>query len=175
MTLSNPIKIIALTTVFFFLLSSCSVENSNSNASNSVESDCLYNAPVAIFETVKDSLTNYQFEKLGPNKTLESFLLKNEQIEIIQNGCNEISQEFRFQTNSEKSIVDFATDIFNSFSALDPSLFVLNQFATEFQNQKELIKTGQKVQFSDIIYLKMDETPIGESRMIRILMTSEKN
>lgn len=175
MTLSNPTKIIALSTVIFFLLNSCSVDKSNSNTSNTVESDCLYNAPVAIFKTVKDTLTNYRFEKLGPNKTLESFLLKSEQIEIIQNGCNEISQEFRFQTNSEKSIVDYATDIFNSFSALDPSLFVLNQFATEFQNQKELIKTGQKVQFSDIIYLKMDETPIGESRMIRILMTSEKN
>ena len=53
--------------------------------------------------------------------------------------------------------------------------FALNQFASEFQNQKELIKTGQKIQFSEIIYLKMDETPIGDSRLIRILMTSEKN
>ena len=175
MTLSNPTKIIALSTLIFFLLSSCSADKSNNSNSKAIETDCLYNTPVAIFETIKDSLTNYQFEKLGPNKTLESFLLNNEQIDIIQNGCNEISQEFRFQTNSEKSIVDFATDIFNSFSALDPSLFVLNQFATEFQNQKELIKTGQKVQFSDIIYLKMDETPIGDSRMIRILMTSDKN
>ena len=173
MTLPNHSLLLIKTVMFLLIVSACSKDNSGKQ--DSASSDCLYNAPVAIFEQVKDSLMNYNFEVLGTHKTTESFMMLDDQIEIIQSGCNEISQEFRFQTKSSLDIVDYSSDIFNKFSALDPALFALNQFASEFQNQKELIKTGQKIQFSEIIYLKMDETPIGDSRLIRILMTSEKN
>lgn len=174
MTLSNTSFWTLKVLVVLVLCFSCSSEK-DKESSNLDPADCLYNAPVAIFQQVQDSLLNYTFERLGDYKTSESFELGSEQVEIIQSGCDQISQEFRFQTNSELEIVDYASDIFNRFSALDPSLFALNQFANEFQRQGELIKTGQKIQFSEIIYLKMDETPMGESRIIRILMTSEKN
>ena len=174
MTLSNTSFWTIKAMVVLAILFSCSSKKGKDKPSLD-PSDCLYNAPVAIFDHVQDSLLDYKFERLGEYKTSETFLLEAEKVEIIQSGCDQISQEFRFQTNSELEIIDYSSDIFNRFSALDPSLFALNQFANEFQRQGELIKTGQKIQFSEIIYLKMDETPMGESRIIRILMTSEKN
>lgn len=174
MTFSNTSFCILKVLIVLLLCFSCSSKK-DKESSNMDPADCLYNAPVAIFQQVKDTLMNYKFERLGDYKTSESFEMESEQIEIIQSGCDQISQEFRFQTKSKLEIIDYASDIFNRFSALDPSLFALNQFANEFKSQEELIKTGQKIQFSEVIYLKMDEIPMGDARIIRILMTSEKN
>lgn len=172
-----PLKSLVFVLTFFYL---CFVSCSNKKSSDQSEdlgnidpSDCLYDSPVPIFGSIQDQLENYLFQETGPFKTSEQFQYKDTEVEILQTGCNQVYQEFRFTTDSSLGVVDFASNIFNEFSGLDQSLFALNQFANEFQRQKDIIETNQLIQFSDIIYLKMDETAFGEKRLIRIVMKSQ--
>ncbi len=174
-------KTLPLKSFIFFLTFFCLyfVSCTNKNNSDQTEdignidpSNCLYDSPVPIFKVIQDQLENYLFQETGPFQTSEQFVYKDIEVEILQTGCNQVYQEFRFITDSSLGVVDFATNIFNEFSGLDQSLFALNQFANEFQRQKDIIETNQLIQFSDIIYLKMDETAFGEKRLIRIVMKS---
>ena len=174
-----PLKSFVFVLTFFCLcFVSCSNEKNSDHSEdhgNIDPSDCLYDSPVPIFAPIQAQLEHYLFQETGPFQTSEQFSFKDIEVEILQTGCNQVYQEFRFTTDSSLGVVDFASNIFNEFSALDQSLFALNQFANEFQRQKDIIETNQLIQFSDIIYLKMDETAFGEKRLIRIVMKSEEN
>lgn len=88
----NIISQLIWTSCTILLLTNC---QSNSANETTDESDCLLGTPVAILSDTMANVSNHSFEVTGQNSVEKASLSNQVQLEFLQSGCENITQEFR--------------------------------------------------------------------------------
>ncbi len=79
--------------ISILLLTNC---DSNNTDAKTDESDCLLGTPVPILSDTMMNVSNHSFEAEGQNSIEKANLANQVQLEFLQSGCENITQEFRF-------------------------------------------------------------------------------
>lgn len=151
-------RLFGLLFLSLLLISACKSRPSN---------DCKFNPPEALFESTHPEVKSQNFNLEGM-RSVEQVSFNNPiQLELLQDGCETVEQEFRFTVQNQES----KTDDFWILQTIDCFKYITNaseklgdrgiQLVSALQAIQSQIKIGQRLELAPGFYIKVDRIVSG--------------
>lgn len=161
------------------LLLACGNENPSGNdAENSSVEKCKYGSPTPIFSKELEKVVDHSFSVNG-QKGLEKVKFENGmELELIQDGCNELLQSFQFSFNSDltgedRFWVEQAAEQFRYLSTLSEDHLSFSLWAGAIANNIESINLGTAFEPEPNTFIKIDKVPSGEKTILVVTLEAK--
>ncbi len=132
-------------TLIIIILLSCQSEKQNSSKTD----ECAMGKPVPMFSDTMQLVERHQFSLKGQIGSEFAVLKKGLMVEIIQSGCDKVSQEFRFTRPGDFRKMDDAFWIKGAYSTFgflsdaSPALGGMRNWAELIARAEDAVKIGQ--------------------------------
>lgn len=150
----------------------CSSDNpSNDNKNPSINEACKYGAPTPIFSKDLEKVTKHAFTAEG-QKGVEKVKFENGvDLELLQSGCNELTQSYRFflqgdLEGNDQFWAEQAVEQFRYLSTLSENHLSFSLWAGAIQNSVEFISLGESFEPEPNTFIKIDKIPSGEKTIL---------
>lgn len=167
-----PYKITMLVFIIF-LTFACRRADSSAQAE-----DCKYGKPEAIFQADQNGINAHAF-KLNKNEGLEQVTFSNGvELTLIQNGCDQIRQEFQFllpgapPTDEPPYWIAQAINLMRMLGSFGTDYQVFTVWAQEIENQVENIKLAESVEIQQGFFVRIDRI-LGNDNATLVLILSD--
>ncbi len=155
--------------------------NSNSDHKKAIEnkfSECKYGKPQAIFSDTLQHIEAHHFTMQGKAGIEQVEFDHGVQLELIQTGCNQIRQEFRFDlpgNHDEKNTADWVREshlLFRYMGTLSEAHVSLTFWGNALLDQIQQIKMGQALALAPGFSATLDKIP-GTDQTTLIVVLEE--
>ncbi len=175
------LKTSILFSLFLLGISSCANDASNNTK------ECKAEDFKAIFSADISGVENYKFE-VDQQSSTESFQLNGLlrfpiNMEVIQVGCKNLSQELRFELMDKEDKVPpnippqdcagIIIGLFENIGQLDPSLFTFVDFAQVMKTKYAKFEYNQPVLLQDGFTMQIDKMHSTESTTLFVIIKQE--
>ena len=150
----------------------------NQPKSASEFADCKYGSPKAIFSDAVPQITAHSF-KIFNKEGIELVRFDNGMVlELIQSGCNEIVQSFKFRIPGDhraKNALDWVDEAVNQLrylGGLDEKFASLAFWGNEIEQRKSEIKLGARHDIQQGFKVKIDKV-LSTNESILLLELSQ--
>lgn len=156
------LRISGLSILLFALLFSCKSE----------QEKCKFGTPVAIFSDTMDMVETHNFEAKNQEGN-ENVVFKNDvELQLIQSGCNEVKQEFRFTIpplpEGDPNWILVAAGLFDFLGSLSPDLAPFTFWGDAIGRAAADIKLGETKELEQGFSVKIDRIPSEEKNILTV-------
>lgn len=157
----------------------------HSCGSSSTKSPCEVEEFTPIFPKDLPALQNYRFEVNGQSsfenfKVTDAFPIPIE-VEIIQLGCHDFTQELRFEIMDKippqlpaKECTQIVMGIFNYFANLDPDLMTFGAFIQVMEKRISEFQYNVAVELQDGFSMQIDKMHSTASTTLIVTIKQQK-
>ncbi len=145
--------------------------SSNSNSESPSNKNCKYGAPTPVFSKDLEKVKDHSFSVKG-QKGIEKVKFENGvDLELLQDGCNEILQSYQFTLNHDSKEDDQywlaqAVEQFRYLSTLSEDHLSLSLWAGAIANASEYISLGESFEPEPNTFIKIDKIPSNEKTIL---------
>lgn len=125
---------------------------------------CKYSAPIALFDVNNPAVTKQDFTLKGMASTEFVEFENGLRLELLQDGCKALTQEFRFEipdakdNNDPLSWSELSVQLFRFLGAKNQNIFQMaDAWANLIEEQKNEIKLGQAYPIAPGFDIKIDK------------------
>ncbi|MEY4927470.1 MAG: hypothetical protein RI894_1906 [Bacteroidota bacterium] len=154
---------------FVFCLSAC---GSKSKADFDTDLQHCPQKPSPIFREGMNGVKSAKFD-LQKTQSIENIVFAdNSTLEIIQMGCAQISQEFRFELTKKQpnraaaEVAEVAAAKFAAIAQLDTKLVGLGNWSGMLKAVKDSLKIGEPIELEPHHFLKLDCLSQNENSLL---------
>lgn len=162
-----------------FLLLTCGNENPPSKgAVNPGLEKCKYGSPTPIFSKELEKVVDHSFSVNG-QKGVEKVKFENgTELELIQDGCNELLQSFQFSfngdvTGEDQFWIEQAVEQFRYLSTLSENHLSFSLWAGAIANNIETINLGAAFEPEPNTFIKIDKVPSGDKTILVVTLEAK--
>lgn len=163
--------------IMIFLLACNNTPPSTNDQSDKAFVDCKYGTPQAIFSTDLTQIKQHSFA-LTKNTGVEEILFADEkQLEIIQTGCNQISQEFRFKWSGDfrdKEAAFWLASAINELyylGRLSEKYMSFSMWAAAIEEKATNLQLGQFILLEGNFKIKIDKIVSSDQGVLILTLT----
>lgn len=165
----SRISIFLLIHVFFALLTGCS--------GGAGEQNCKGGVPEPVFNERLPGIEEHRFESKGRNSSEFIQLADGTQVELLQSGCTELVQEFRFTLPQEAlsptmNHQDLAAAQFRKLAALGPNFQVFNAWGQAIVDQGEEFRLGATAEVGPGFSATVDQIQMGTEQLLIVRLVA---
>ncbi len=134
---------------------------------NSSTEKCTYGQPVAIFDESLVQVVTHEFEAKGQNAQEQVVFQNGMNLEVIQDGCHSILQEFRFtlpiesKQQSEAECRDLAAKHFHFLADLGDQYQQYHQYGRAIEELGAELRLAQAASLGQGLSIKLDRISGG--------------
>ncbi len=140
--------------------------------------NCKHPKPKAIFDN-NNNVSKQHFELKGMTGT-ETVLFRNDvELELIQSGCEDINQEFKFKVkgnHTDKSAEFWIRESIKQFrfmSGLSPKLVHFGDWASAIEANAFKLKLGQETELAPNIYISIDKIVSSDVTLLLVVLSNK--
>ncbi len=155
--------------------------NSCGERSPNKAEDCKYGKPVSIFSNEFEQILEHNFVLKGLEGTENVVFENGIKLELIQSGCENLQQEFRFiipetMTGEVPNIwVEYAIQLFYYMGNLDISLAQFSFWSQAFEELKEDLGNGTSLQLEPGRWVKVNGINSSDHSILIVLLSQQES
>jgi len=161
--------------IFLFLMATVLFSCNSAN-------QCKYSEPIALFDVNNPSVTKQNFTLKGTTST-EFVAFKNGlRLELLQAGCQALTQEFRFEipgakdNNDPVSWSELSVQLFRFLGTTNQNIYQMaDAWANLIEQQKSEIKLGQEYPITTGFIIKIDKMMSTDFATLVVMIKESDN
>lgn len=159
--------------LFFFVILAFLFTNCNETES---KKECTFGEPVPIFKSTNEAVRKTTFQKNG-RQGIEEVLFKNGiSLELIQDGCDEVKQDFSFKLPPSNAAqpdtfwVEKGSQLLRYLSKTDLTLTQFGQWAGMIDQNKALFKLGEAQEVQPNYFITVDKINSPNETIVKVTL-----
>lgn len=139
--------------------------------------ECQLGQPTAIFHQDLPTVAQHHFQAQGQNGTESIQFTNGLHLEILQKGCEKISQEFRFtipgKTSQQEAAywIMQAAQSFHALANLSEQYLLYHQYAQVLEQNAKDLRLGEERGIGQGMKIQVDHIGGATQNIIRVLLS----